>query len=161
MALAGLQELVARMNRLREQVNGPIAKKAVRAAGNVIKEAMIERTPENIEKNAGSDSLDPGAVKADIKVRFPAEQQVLETTALIGSGSKTAHVAGWVEYGHRMVSGGQSKVLASGKLSGSGNAGAVDVPAHPFLRPAYEEAVEAAQQAEADVLAEELRKLGA
>lgn len=157
---AGLNEMVAQMNTLREQVSGPIAKRAVRAAGNVIKAAMIERTPENIEKNAGSDSLEPGAVKADIKVRFPAEEQVLETTALIGPGGKTSHVARWVEYGHRMVHGGQSKVSASGKLTGAGTASAVDVPAHPFLRPAYEASLEAAQEAEAAVLREELQKLG-
>lgn len=158
MALQGMAEMVARMNNLRGQVSGPIAKKAVRAGGNVIRDAMIEHTPVLIEKNAGSNSLPPGAVKADIKVRFPAQEQVLETTALIGPGSKTKHVARFVEYGHRMVSGGQSKVLASGKLSGPGKASSKDVSAHPFLRPAYEEVADAAQQAEADVLQEELQK---
>lgn len=158
--MSGLNEMVAQMNGLREQVSGPIAKKAVRAAGNVIKVAMVERTPENIEKNAGSDSLEPGAVKADIKVRFPANEQVLETTALIGPGAKTAHVARWVEYGHRMVHGGQSKVGADGRIRGNGSVGAVDVPAYPFLRPAYESALDVAHEAEAEVLQEELQKLG-
>lgn len=159
--MKGLEEMVAQMNNMRAQVSGPIAKKAVRAAGNVVREAMVERTPENIERNAGSDSLPPGAVKADIKVRFPAQEQVLETTALIGPGSKTAHVARWVEYGHRMVHGGQSKVGADGKVRGTGRASAVDVPADPFLRPAYEASLDAAREAEAEVLQEELQKLGA
>lgn len=159
--MKGLQEMIGQMNNLREQVSGPIAKKAVRAAGDVVKAAMIERTPKNIERNAGSDSLEPGAVKADIKVRFPAKDQVLETTALIGPGKKTSHVARFVEYGHRMVHGGQSKVGADGKVRGTGIASAVDVPAHPFLRPAFEESLDAAHEAEAAVLVEELNKLGA
>lgn len=158
--MQGLKEEIARMNTLREQVSGPIAKKAVRAAGIVVRDAMIERTPVNIEKNAGSNSLEPGAVKADIKVRFPAQEQVLETTALIGPGAKTAHVARWVEYGHRDVHGGQSKVGADGKVRGHGVANIEDVPAHPFLRPAYEASIDAGHEAEAEVLQQELQKLG-
>jgi HK97 gp10 family phage protein len=158
--MTGLAEMKARMAGMREQVTGPIAQKAVRAGGKVIQEAMIERTPENIERNAGSDSLEPGAVKADIKVRFPGQENVLEATATIGPGGKTSHVARWVEYGHRMVSGGQSKLGPDGKLRGPGKAAEKDVPAYPFLRPAFEVSQAPAMDAIAETLGIELKKAG-
>lgn len=149
----------ARMKALSAEVTGPMAQRAVRAGGRVIQAAMIERTPVLIEKNAGSDALEPGAVRADIKVRFPAAQNQFEATALIGPGGKTSHVARFVEYGHRMVTGGQSKVLASGKVRGRGKVAEQDVPAHPFLRPAWEESVAEAQAAEVDSLRNDLQKV--
>ena len=155
----GIAEMKARMRSLSQQVSGPIAQKAVRAGGKVIRDAMIERTPVLIEKNAGSNALEPGAVKADIKVRFPAEENKYQATALIGPGRKTSHVARWVEYGHRMVSGGQSKVLPTGKTRGPGNVHEEDVPEHPFLRPAFEASVAEAQSAEVETLRDELQKV--
>lgn len=156
----GIAEMKARMLALRQQVSGPMAAKAVRAGGRVIRDAMIERTPVNVERNAGSNSLEPGAVKEDIKVRMPAKENQFEATALIGPGKTTSHVARWVEYGHRMVTGGQSKVLPSGKIRGSGKVAEKDVPAYPFLRPAFEESVAAAQEAEVASLREDLSKAG-
>lgn len=156
----GIAEMKARMRSLSQQVCGPMSKRAVRAGGKVIRDAMIEHTPVLIEKNAGSDALDPGAVRADIKVRFPAEQNQYEATALIGPGEKTSHVARWVEYGHRMVTGGQSKVLPGGKTRGRGKVAEVDVPAYPFLRPAWEESVAVAQAAEVESLRSDLQKVG-
>lgn len=154
----GIAEMKAKMQALRQQVRGPLAQRAVRAGGRVIQAAMIERTPINIEKNTGSNSLDPGAVKSDIKVRFPAKENDHETTALIGPGKKTGHVARWVEYGHRMVHGGQSKVGPDGKVRGRGIVHDEDVPAHPFLRPAYEASVAEAREAEAAELAKGLKE---
>lgn len=157
--LKGIAEMKARMRALSAEVTGPMSQHAVRAGGRVIQAAMIEYTPVLIEKNAGSNALEPGAVKADIKVRFPAEQNKFEATALIGPGAKTKHVARFVEYGHRMVTGGQAKVLASGKTSGRGTVGEQDVPAHPFLRPAWEESVAEAQAAEVESLRNDLAKV--
>jgi len=153
----GIAEMKAKMLAMRQNVSGPISKRAVRAGGNVIKAAMVERTPINAEKNAGSNSLEPGAIKADIKVRFPAQENAQETTAIIGPGTKTGYAARWVEYGHRMVSGGQSKVGPDGRTRGPGKAG-VDVPAHPFLRPAYEASLHAAQDAMAAEAAKGLQE---
>jgi len=158
--MAGLDALKARMAGMREHVSGPIARKAITAGGHVIQDAMVERTPVNVEKNAGSNSLEPGAIKADIKVRFPAQEQPLETTATIGPGGKTSHVARWVEYGHRMVSGGQSKIGADGKLRGPGTAAEKDVPAYPFLRPAFEASEGPAMDIIAETLGTELQKAG-
>lgn len=54
---------------------------------------------------------------------------------------KKAMVALWVEYGHRLVRGGRlaSKKNKSGKGTVIGQ-----VPPHPFLRPAFEAAADAA-----------------
>ena len=156
----GIAEIREKIQAMRSQVSGPISRRAVRAGGRVIAAAMIERTPVNIEKNAGSNSLEPGAVKADIKVRFPAaENQTMEAVALIGPGGKTSHVARFVEYGHRMVHGGQSKVGADGKVRGRGIVHDVDVPAHPFLRPAYEASLAEAQAAMAEDVAKGLKEV--
>jgi HK97 gp10 family phage protein len=143
--ITGVSQLLAKLEAARVQMTGPEMKKAVRAGGNVIRVAMVSRAPVLDEKTAGSSSLDPGALKADIRVTLPHNDEEVE--AFIGPSSKTAHVARWVEYGHREVSGGQSKVLSGGRTRGSGKASEIDVPEHPFLRPAFEASVNAAGDA--------------
>jgi HK97 gp10 family phage protein len=157
--VTGLNEMLAKMAAIRERVRGPGAKKAVRAGGNVIKVAMVKKTPVLIEKTAGSDSLNPGEVKAGIRVRASMEDG--EPIALIGPTGKggiigkTAHL---VEYGHRMVTGGKSKLDAAGKFQGGGKVHEKDVPAYPFLRPAFEESADAAMEAIALTLGEEVQE---
>lgn len=154
--LSEMANLTSGFERIRLQMREQGRRKAVRAGARVIQAAMIESTPVLAGTNAGSDSLEPGAIKGDIRISSIVEDG--EPAALIGPGKKTAHVAGWVEYGHRMVSGGQSKVLAGGKTSGSGKAGE-DVPAHPFLRPAYERSEAAALEAVSTTLEAELNEV--
>jgi HK97 gp10 family phage protein len=143
--LTGVPQLLAKLEKARVQMTGPEMKKAVRAGGNVIKAEMVSRAPVLDEKTAGSTSLDPGALKADIRVSLPHDED--EIVALIGPSSKTAHVARWVEYGHREVHGGSSEIVADGKSRGPGKAAANDVPEHPFLRPAFEASLTAAGEA--------------
>jgi HK97 gp10 family phage protein len=157
----GIAEMKARMMALRQEVSGPMAAKAVRAGGRVIRDSMKELTPVLIEKNAGSDALPPGTVKNDIRVRMPAKENQFETVAVIGPGPRARFVAHLVEYGHRMVTGGISEVLANGKLKGPGRVHEKDVPAHPFLRPAFEESLAAAQEKVVESLREDLGKVGA
>jgi HK97 gp10 family phage protein len=136
METRGFEELAAKLENIGHEVAGPVAKKMVRAGARVMKRAIEERTPTLDAKTASSSALQPGAMKADIRIAYPANELI--PTAIVGPGKKTAHVANWVEYGHREVHGGQSKVTAKG-TTGSGVAGA-DVPAHPFVRPAFEAA---------------------
>lgn len=156
--LSEMTGLTTGLDRIRLQMKEQGRKKAVRAGAAVIRKAMVENTPVLAGTNVGSDSLKPGAMKNDIRVAMIDEEG--DPAALIGPGKKTAHVAGWVEYGHRMVSGGQSKVLDSGKTRGPGKASEVDVPSHPFLRPAFESSEAAALDAVSVTLAEELNKGG-
>jgi HK97 gp10 family phage protein len=147
--LEGLTVLAARLKAMGAEVSGPGAVKAVRAGGHVIRDAMIERAPVLDRKTPGSTSLAPGALRAGIRAGVLKDET--PTTAIIGPNAKVAHVARWVEYGHRQVSGGSSAVLAGGRTRGAGKAG-VDVPAHPFLRPAFEASVGPAQVAMAESL---------
>ena len=77
--------------------------------------------------------------------------------AVVGFGKLTRAVAGWVELGHRLVRGGYSKVLKNGKVRGPGRQVGT-VAAHPFVRPAYEASVDAANQAFAETFAAEIKK---
>ncbi len=157
--LEGLEALVARMRGLSTQVHTVAAPRAVRAGGKVIQAAMTERAPVQQFRSAGSNSLEPGELRGDIRNSVVVDGD--EVAAIIGPSRKTAQVARWVEYGHRMVKGGYSKVLANGKTRGPGKASEVDVPAHPFLRPAYEESVGVAEEAVRATLLEEIGKEGA
>jgi HK97 gp10 family phage protein len=157
--LTGLKALTDKMAAIREQVRSDGTRKAVRAGANVIKAAMVEKTPVLIEKKAGSDSLEPGEVKANIRVRATMEDG--DPVALVGpkgKGGAVAKTAHLVEYGHRMVTGGKSKMNAAGNFIGGGKVHEVDVPAHPFLRPAFEESATAAMEAIAETLGEELQE---
>ena len=140
--MTGLSQLVAKLENSRVQMAGPEMKKAFRKGGNVIKKAMQERAPVLDARTAGSTALDPGDLQAGMRVYLPEGEEV---TALIGPSAKVEHVARWVEYGHRMVSGGYSKVLADGRTRGPGKAAEEDVEEHPFLRPAYEESIAEAE----------------
>ena len=147
----GLKELVAKLENAHVDMGGNEMKKALRAGGNVIKEAIMERAPELDGTTPGSDSLPPGALKAGMRVANIDGENGPE--ALIGPNSKVAYVALFVEFGHRQVHGGYLKLLGNGKTRGTGTAGA-DVPAHPFIRPAYEASITAAF----DAIGESLQK---
>jgi len=152
-------KLVANMDSLRAHFAGLATRRAVRAGARVIGVAMIERTPEQIEKQAGSDSLEPGEVKRGIKVRDRTEEGV--PVALVGptgKEGKIGKVAHAVEYGHRMVTGGKSTLGIDGVFRGGGKVHEKDVPPHPFLRPAFEASAEEALLAVGAQLKEELKK---
>ena len=153
--LDGMDKLLADLKAFPKEVALPASRKAVRAGGNVIRAAMIEAAPIQALRSASSNSLEPGELKESIRTRTSTTYDVAEAT--IGPTGKAGVVAGWVEYGHRMVKGGSSKVLASGKTRGRGKQTG-DVPAHPFLRPAFEESIAEAQEMMEQTLLEELTK---
>ncbi len=153
-AFQNVPALVRRMEQLREDMVKKAARKAVRAGAQVIAEAMVERAPVQKAKTKGSNALDPGELKADIKVRNVPDDAG-EVAATAGPGHKTAHAARWVEWGHRDVHGGSSRVVdGKGRTRGPGKASAQDVPPHPFLRPAFEESVQEAEAKRDAVLRE-------
>jgi HK97 gp10 family phage protein len=153
----GLTEMVAKLEKARVDMGGPEMKKALRAGGRVIQKAMEERAPVLDAKTPGSDALEPGALKASIRVSVVEDDG--ETAAIIGPNGKTAHVARFVEYGHRQVTGGQSKLLGNGTVRGAGKNTGKDVPPHPFLRPSFEESVGEAGEAIAASLSESFQEV--
>lgn len=151
-----ISKLKIDMERVRQRVSTEGARKAVVAGAKVIGAAMIEHTPVQVERMSGSDSLEPGELKANIKVRARTAQNGSQY-ALVGPIGKEGQIPGvahLVEYGHRMVTGGKSRLNSIGVFVGGGKVHGEDVPAYPFLRPAYEESAAEAL----DVVAETLRK---
>jgi HK97 gp10 family phage protein len=135
---AGYAEMSERFELLRQAMREKAVRSGVRAAGNVILKAIEERAPILDAKSANSTALEPGSLKDDLRVRIGRVDKDGFITAEIGPSAKTSHVARWVEWGHRMVKGGYSKLLASGKTRGPGHALKEDVPPHPFIRPGFE-----------------------
>jgi hypothetical protein len=136
MKTSGWSQTEAGLKELRRLVQEDDTHKAVRAAARVVSEEMGIEAPVLDEKTARSTALDPGALKAGIRVNEVRKIADGLIRALMGPRKGTRRAAHLVEYGHRLIRGGTSSVgprgaTGPGKLIG-------DVPAHPFLRPAYE-----------------------
>jgi HK97 gp10 family phage protein len=140
----GLKELDDKLKQLSDKAARKVIRAGLMEGGKVFQAAVIERAPERPDLPSG-DALPVGALKLDIELHFGRDPEGLPA-AIVTPGDHTAHVADWVEYGHRMVTGGYSKETrpGSGKYRGSGmqlkndEGELVNVPAHPFIRPAYE-----------------------
>jgi len=138
-------------SRMMQELAGPaaerIARHAVRAGGRVVQAAITEAAPVRPDLPSGT-ALPPGALKNDIVVKTTKEPDG-SVSAYIEPGKYTRHVARWVEYGHRQVRGGTSS--KGGGILGQGYRGAGrgigNVPAAPFIRPAFEASEAAAQDA--------------
>jgi HK97 gp10 family phage protein len=133
-----------------------ITRKALRKGAMVIRDAVAARAPERPELPSGT-ALPIGALQNDIIVRSSTDDNGREI-ATVQPGALTNHVAGWVEFGHQLVTGG--KLSTSGK--GSGHRVGVHamtstfVPPHPFFRPAEEASEAAATEAITESLSEDL-----
>lgn len=150
--LIGQEALRASIARIREEIRARAVRAGVRAAAEVVQKEIEERAPILDAKTAKSTALEPGSLKADIGIEMQRTDPEGLATALIGPGEKTRHVGSWVELGHRLVKGGYSKSTyhrETGAFLGYRGRGKVvgDVPAHPFVRPAWEAAQEAANKA--------------
>jgi HK97 gp10 family phage protein len=133
----GLRELDAKLAELGADASKRIVQKSLRAAGSVILEAVTDAAPERPELPSGT-ALPVGALAADIGMRLGRDEDGLPA-AIVSPGRLTRHVARWVEYGHRLVRGGRNRIGRGGPGKVVGN-----VPAHPFIRPAFESSAEAA-----------------
>jgi HK97 gp10 family phage protein len=112
-----------------------IAKKALRKALDASMVPVLETMGPNIP-------VETSDLKAHLKATVRINSNTKSGTATIGFGQ-----AGWkarlVEYGHREI-GHEPNKTDLGKT----------VPAHPFMRPALEQAADAAVQAFADSILE-------
>jgi len=134
----GLAELDRKLSQLSEKLATEVALRANDAAAKVFQDAAITLAPVKEVEMPGSNSLAPGELKRDI------HRDVSVTGASIGPGEKTGHVARWLEDGHK---------LKRGK-KGQGQITVGNVKPHPFLRPAFD----IAKQAALDAFEAELRK---
>jgi hypothetical protein len=144
MELKGLKEIDEKLSGLK----GPVARRlihdAVMAGGKVLQDEVRLRAPARPSLPRGT-AIPPGALKSDIELRFGMSEEGLPA-AIIKPGRYTAHVARWLEYGHRLVRGGYSKLLSGGRTRGRGQEVGVVRP-YPFIRPAFETARIAAMTA--------------
>jgi HK97 gp10 family phage protein len=154
----GLDVLQRRLDELKGPTVKRILNTALRAGGDVFKAAIEERTPVREDLASGT-ALPPDALRHDIRVRTLSTGNDNTAAVAVGPGSLTSHVMRWLEWGHRMVKGGYSKVLASGRTRGPGVQTTL-VPAHPVMRPAYEAVQSEALEAVVVTLREELVRKG-
>src|ERR1017187_211039 len=114
---------------------------ALTPAGRILQGAIAALAPIRTDDGRGSDALPPGKLKGDIVM------EVFQKTVVVGPSRDTSYVAGWVEFGHALVRGGRRK--KGGSVVGH-------VPPHPFIRPAFDTAIEPAIQAFVDSLTAQL-----
>jgi len=154
--IEGLADLKATFESLATKEADRCVLKALKAGAVIEQAAITERAP--IKDTTGG-LLPDGALKSDIVITTRRDSQG-KPYVTVAPGKYTRHVAQWVEYGHRLIRGGYSKLLKSGKTRGPGTQlGTVEE--HPFIRPGYEESREAVAAAISTTLIEEIRKSAA
>jgi hypothetical protein len=156
--VTGFPELQGKARLLREAVRDRIAKDAVKAGAAVILEAMLEgarvaATAPTPESTAAA----VGALRHGIRATSPRVDKLGFVSSLIGAAKRVAYLARWIEYGHRLVKGGKSRVGLKGKYEPGRQIGVV--PAYPFLRPAYERTERASLDAFAETARTEMREV--
>ena len=154
----GLSDLQAKLDQLKGPTAKRIMNRGLRAGAEVYRQEIVDRTPERVDDPSGT-ALPPGALKRDIRIATVSANDDLSSLVIVGPGKHTSHVMRWLEYGHRMITGGASKVLASGKKRGSGTEVGF-VPAYPIMRPAFEGRRSEALAAVQESLTEDLSKGG-
>ena len=164
--IVGLKELDQKLSELKTTQATKIIRDGLKAGGGVFQAAIQERAPERPDVPAG-DALPPGALAQDIEIHMGKDGNGL-AAAIVTPGKYTAHVANMVEYGHRIVRNGYShQVVRGGKLVGYRGPGRqlrdesgtlMQVPEHPFIRPAYEAVREEAVTAMVKSIAQGVEK---
>jgi HK97 gp10 family phage protein len=131
----GLPALHAKLADMSTKALERATRKALREGAAIVQQAVTERAQ---EKDTTGGVLPDGALKSDIVVRLKQGKDDGIIRAYIGPDKDTAYVARWVEYGHRMIRGGRSRLYKlTGKVKGPGRH-VGDIPAHPFIRPGWE-----------------------
>jgi HK97 gp10 family phage protein len=158
--ITGFSEMQGKAKLLREAMRNQIAVDAVRAGATVIRDAMAAEAPVmEQEKTPESTAADPGALRDAIRMTSPRIDVQGMVRSLIGVAKRMAYLGRWIEYGHRLVKGGRSRLGPKGKYDPGRTIGFV--PADPFLRRSYErterEAIEAFMETARTEIREVLR----
>lgn len=151
--IEGLKEIQAQLDSLSKEAGERAIRKALRAGAEIEKAAIETAAP---VKDTTGGMLPAGALKSDITVKMKRDDQG-GLIAVVGPGKLTRWVASLVEYGHRLVTGGRSRVLANGKTKGPGTQVGT-VPEHSFIRVAFESSQQEVADAICTTLAREIEK---
>lgn len=139
--------LMAKLKSLETKKADRIMGRAFHEGAKVYQQAVSAAAPERPELPSGT-ALPPGALKSDVVISHPKSEggPIYE----VEFGAETAHVANWVENGHRLVQGGYSHAIYNkhGEAVGYRGPGkeVTQVEAHPFFRNAFEAASPDAEQ---------------
>ncbi len=150
----GLNELMNSFNKLKTQTAEKVVRKSLRKGGRVMQDALTEATPVRPDLPSGT-ALPPGAMASDIQLSVTKTSEGIVAT--IGPGKHTAPYAIMVEYGHRQVKGGYSKLIKSGRNAGKTRGPGKEskfIPAHAWVRPVFESQSDAISAVIVDSLTE-------
>jgi HK97 gp10 family phage protein len=160
--VTGLAELEKTLTELSTKQADAAVRKALKAGAEIEQAAIVEafrnrRQPKEPQRGG---ILPIGAIENDIVVKMKRDEQG-NPIAVVGPDAFTERAARWVEYGHRIVTGGYNKLLPNGKTRGPGKVHDEEVEASPFIRPAFEATQQEVAETMATVLAEEITKAAA
>lgn len=161
-SIVGLKELDEKLSAMATTEAHKVIHDALLEGGKVLQAAIAERAPERPVLPSGT-ALPPGALKRDIEIHFGKDPDGLPA-AIVVPGKYTEHAARWVEYGHRLVRGGYSRLIKKGRNAGKyrGPGQEVgEVPEHPFIREGYEAARQPAVEVTCQAIAEGIEKAAA
>lgn len=147
------KSLEEKLMSLGQDVQDRIINTALREGAQVYRSAVSEAAPERLDDETSGTALPPGALKSDVMIQKVSKSAEYD----IRFGKYTAHVARWVDEGHRLVKGGRSRVNKTGKTRGSGKE-IGNVPAHPFFRAAFETASADAEKVIADSITNQVNR---
>jgi hypothetical protein len=142
--VSGLDESIKMLSDAPRDVVARGFLRAFEAAGDVIIGELWPRVPIDLKAAMNAAHGGKGALVTQLDSFIELDSQFRGGTMEIGFGP-LGHIALWNEYGHRMV-GHKPKKKEIG-----------EVPAHPFMRPAFDASAEAAIDAFANALTEYLR----
>lgn len=155
----GLNEVKEMLDNLAEKEADRIIRKALRAGGVITQDAVQSFAPVRPDLPSGT-ALPPNALENDITLTVKKINSN-QYSAIIQPGKATRHVANFVEYGHRLVRGGYSKIIKKGRNAGKTRGPGSEVgfvPAHPFVRVAFESTVDKVTELISFVLKAEVTK---
>jgi HK97 gp10 family phage protein len=125
--ITGLERLDYDLANFPAIVTKRIYRKALKAGADIILAAIRSNAPVGEhEITFKSSGLTPGELRAGIIEQIKVDIAKGTGSATIKPSKKVAHVARWIEYGW-MLTGHKPKKV-----------GIKHIPAHPFIRPAYE-----------------------
>lgn len=149
-------DLAKQLHELGGDVMRKAQRKGLKKVGELMQEAIAEAAPERTEAAGGL--LKPGELKGSIRARvhIASDEGIIggdTSRVVIGPvGHEAQLVANWVENGHapRTPSGTSKRRrrLGPGKF----------VPAHPFVRPAFDATIAEAEAAYIASVNEDLQK---
>lgn len=158
--IKGFEELIRNFRKINSAIQKEIIKKAGKEAAEPILQSAIQKV------SVGENGTLANSIKVEQQIYNLTTHETIIHTKKAGTikiwNRKTRRkeeqkgapfYARWVEHGHFIVKGGRNR---SGK--GGGGKIVAKTQAKPFMRPAFEENIDKAEQIMADVIGRELKK---